>query len=202
MLRAWMMVSVLGLAGLIGCGSVSQEASSSGTGGQGGEGSGGDQTTTSSAGGGGSGASDGGACAPVIGTLQGGCAAFDSDHATACCKSQGGIEWDYCQWPGCSASTCYATPPAPAAGEFACHDIMNCKVGKQVCVFNQQYTDGCPKTSCTTPPAPCDATPTCACLQANHLLDTLGGHCEEDAAGNASATGADLSWAPKGPLSL
>ena len=137
---------------------------------------------------------DAGTCAPTIGAAN-----LCTASAQTCCVAQGGVPGDICTSPlGCNGggqwpAVCYPPLPAPAANQFAC-DYFNCDVG-QVCTVPIVVGDGCWTHACKAPPAPCDATPTCACLSANGLLAGEGptATCTEDAAGNARVTG-DVDW--------
>ena len=103
------------------------------------------------------------------------------------CVGQGGF-YDYCNSAQCTKVPqcglfCYSPPPPPTKDEFACAQL-NCAKG-QICVFNEPLADGCSFRACKTPPAPCAANPTCACLET-----MLGcSPCIEDADGNVTLTG-------------
>jgi hypothetical protein len=139
----------------------------------------------------------------VLGTTFGGGCGPDATAFGEQCTAEGGF-WDYCNNVQCThvagyQTTCFPPPPAPASDEFACA-YLNCKVG-QVCRYSEPLGDGCATHACQTPPAPCDTTPTCACMDAAAMTNpgSFGGTCTEDAAGNATVSGFNLpywGWTP------
>jgi len=152
--------------------------------------------TTSAGSGGAGGAATGsgggtggtGGQASVLGTTyQGGCASAAAFGTQ--CRAEGG-SWDYCNSAQCTGvpmggtTECYPPPPAPTQGEFACAQL-DCTAG-QVCVYDQPLGDGCASHACKVPPAPCDVTPTCACILAHDLTGLPSNACTEDSAGNAT----------------
>jgi hypothetical protein len=135
--------------------------------------------------------------ASVLGTTFGGGCGPEAVAFGEQCTAEEGF-WDYCNNVGCThvpdyRTICYPPPPAPATDEFAC-GYLNCKVG-QVCRYEEPLGDDCATHSCETPPAPCDTTPTCACIEAAAGTDPPplpGWMCTEDAAGNATLSGFSL----------
>ena len=193
--RAVFLVVIATTMGVVGCGNSIVSGGSAGSGGLAGSGgSGGSGNAGGSVGVGGWGGEG-----SVLGTKldcsapSGGlglCDFFKQFGDT--CTSQGGF-YDYCNNVKCSYlpqcdTLCHPPPPPPSQDEFGC-TWLNCAKG-QICVHDEPLGDGCSYHRCMTPPAPCTANPTCACLETMLGCPTT---CEEDANGNVMLKGLAVS---------
>lgn len=130
---------------------------------------------------GGAGGSGAGGRPNVLGTKHNG----DCNTATAfaaACEEQGGVWGDKCQWSNCTfdglSATCFE-PHAPAADEFSCDGLFNCKTS-EVCRIKDPLADGCFLHECVPIPSGCTADPTCDCV----TKEVSAFFCEADAEGH------------------